>query len=245
MRSGARAVVPLALRQELAAARRVLRDWRSGFRPTRARGAPSWPSRIEVTQQVRTSTDPTLHAAKLANLQRGAAALDGSLIPAGSVWSFWALIGRPSESRGYAAGRSLVDGRLVRESGGGLCQMSGLLYHLALLSGLDVLERHPHSIDLYREEERVTPLGADATVVWGYKDLRLRNPHAGPVLLRVAIEGLLVRASLTCAFALEPLPLRFHRRDLDRERAEVTTLRGAQIVDVSTYIRKPGLRIGA
>jgi vancomycin resistance protein VanW len=56
-----------------------------------------------------------------------------------------------------------------------LCQLSGMLYIALLKAGLEITERHHHSIDIYTEESRYTPLGSDATVVYGYKDLRFKN----------------------------------------------------------------------
>ena len=61
------------------------------------------------------------------------------------------------------------------ERGGGLCQASGIIYHLALIAGLQIIERYNHSKDLYTEETRFCPLGSDATVAYGYRDLRIKN----------------------------------------------------------------------
>jgi hypothetical protein len=44
-------------------------------------------------------------------------------------------------------------------------------------------------VDSYREDERFTPLGADARVVWGFKVLRLRNPHSSPAAIDCPVEG--------------------------------------------------------
>ena len=126
---------------------------------------------------------------KLSNLRRGAASIDQSVIEPGGQWSFWRRLGKPSVRRGYLEGRTIMGDRLVRQVGGGLCQLSSLVHHLALLGGLEIVERHAHSIDIYREEERHTPLGADATVVWGFKDLRLRNPHPFAVSIGCAVDG--------------------------------------------------------
>ncbi|HTP30232.1 MAG TPA: VanW family protein, partial [Anaeromyxobacteraceae bacterium] len=42
-------------------------------------------------------------------------------------------------------------------------------------------ERHSHSIDLYTDSTRFAPLGADATVAYGRKDLRFENTLTGLV----------------------------------------------------------------
>ncbi len=85
--------------------------------------------------------------------------------------------------------RNLVNGKIQFTYGGGICQVAGILYHLALMAGLDILERHSHSLDIYTEVERFTPLGADATVVYGYKDLRIRNNTGHPICFEIYITG--------------------------------------------------------
>jgi len=111
------------------------------------------------------------------NLRLATDRVEDILIPPGGIFSFWHVIGSPSARRGYQQGRNIINGRLQADYGGGLCQLAGLLYHLGLQAGLTIVERHPHSLDIYEDHERYSPLGADATVVYGYKDLRLQNPY--------------------------------------------------------------------
>jgi vancomycin resistance protein VanW len=73
--------------------------------------------------------------------------------------------------------------------------MSTVLYNVGLLGGLEILERHCHSIDLYGED-RYFELGRDASIEYGYLDLRLRNPHDFPVLLVVEATDNVVRGRL-------------------------------------------------
>ncbi len=118
---------------------------------------------------------------KVQNLRVAAAALDGVVIPAGGVFSFWRQVGRPSARRGFVAGRMLQQGCMVASVGGGLCQLSNGLYDAALQAGCVIVERHRHS--------RVVPgsqaqQGRDATVAWNYVDLRFR-PH---VAMRLSVE---------------------------------------------------------
>jgi hypothetical protein len=110
-----------------------------------------------------------LTAGKVENLRCAARAFQGVEIPAGKVFSFWRQLGRTTTGRGFTEGRELREGCLVPAIGGGLCQLSGLLYQAALEAGLEVVERHGHS--------RVIPGSAaeknlDATVFWNYVDLR-------------------------------------------------------------------------
>ena len=95
------------------------------------------------------------------------------------IFSFWKIVGNPSKRNGFIGSRSIINGQVTNSIGGGLCQLSGLVYYLSLKSGLEILERHNHSMDIYTEETRFTPLGSDATVVYGYKDLKIRNNFSG------------------------------------------------------------------
>src|SRR4051794_1146991 len=82
---------------------------------------------------------------KVHNLRLAARALDGIVVPAGTVFSFWKQVGRATVSRGFAVGRELREGCLIPTIGGGLCQISGALYVAALEAGLEIVERHAHS----------------------------------------------------------------------------------------------------
>jgi vancomycin resistance protein VanW len=124
----------------------------------------------------------TAHSAgKIENLRIAAARLSHVIVPDGQIISFWAQVGPPNEANGFKLGRSLFENNLSADIGGGLCQISGLLYELGLRAGMAIMERHAHSRDLYTEHTRFAPLGLDATVVWGYKDVRLRNTSGAPM----------------------------------------------------------------
>jgi hypothetical protein len=117
---------------------------------------------LEVVQDIKPSA---FFEGKLANIGLGAKRLDGVVVAPGEVLSFWKLVGRPSAAAGFEIGRSIRGGAAGADIGGGLCQLSGIAYE-AGCGGSEVVERHPHSRDLYAEEDRFTPLGLDATVVW-------------------------------------------------------------------------------
>ena len=133
---------------------------------------------------------------KVHNMHLAIKNLNGMYLAPQQVFSFWQAVGQASRQRGYKSGRNLINGVLTEDYGGGLCQLAGIIYHTALLSSLEVVERHAHSVDIYEEQERYTPLGADATVVYGYKDLKLRNPYAFPVQFFFSLDA----NELSCSF---------------------------------------------
>jgi vancomycin resistance protein VanW len=101
--------------------------------------------------------------------------INNLVLKPGDVFSFWHFVGFPSLKTGYLKSRVINNNAISEDVGGGICQLSGLVYYLALHSNLQIIERHNHSIDIYKEEERFTPLGSDATVYFGYKDLVFKN----------------------------------------------------------------------
>lgn len=131
-----------------------------------------------------------LVAGKVQNLRVAAARLNGLTVAAGSTFSFWRTLGRPSRRLGYVQGRELREGCMISSIGGGLCQLSNALYSAALDAGMEILERHPHS--------QVVPgslaeTGRDATVFWNYIDLRFRSHRAYVIEARLTDDQLIVR----------------------------------------------------
>ncbi|HEX4197753.1 MAG TPA: VanW family protein [Caulobacteraceae bacterium] len=133
-----------------------------------------------------------LQLGKVQNLRIACRALDGVLIPAGAVLSFWRQVGPPDAGRGYVRGRMLKQGCIMPVVGGGLCQLSNALYEAALQAGCRIVERHPHS--------RIVPgsaatLGRDATVAWNYVDLRFSGARDLRLTARLDRDSLTVRLS--------------------------------------------------
>jgi vancomycin resistance protein VanW len=138
---------------------------------------------------------------KIYNLSRGIESLNDITIYPNEIFSFWQIVGQPSLKTGYRMSRNIISGVIKEDYGGGLCQLSGILYHLAMISGMQIKERYNHSVDLYhnKEAERFAPLGSDATVVYGYKDLKFQNPYSFPIQIHLSI----IDYQLECIFRSE------------------------------------------
>ncbi len=149
-----------------------------------------------------------LTAGKVENLRIAARAFHGLEIPPGGVLSFWRQLGRTTRRKGFHSGRELREGCIVPAIGGGLCQLSGLLYQAALEAGLEIIERHGHS--------RVVPgsqaeQDLDATVFWNYVDLRFRNHLPWRIETELTATELVVRIRAMSASQHRetPVPLPF------------------------------------
>lgn len=120
-----------------------------------------------------------------ANAARAALDLDGVLIPPGGVFSFNGKVGARDPGKGYRPAPIINDrGHLTDIAGGGICQLATTLYNAGLEAGMEIVERHPHSRSV-----GYVPPGRDATILTWRKDLKLRNPHPVPLLLRVRAAG--------------------------------------------------------
>lgn len=112
---------------------------------------------------------------KITNLQIAAKKLNGLMIYPGETFSYWKTIGKPSAKKGYVAGMVLDCGKFKYGMGGGLCQMSNLIYWMTLHTPLTVLERYRHSFDVFPDTNRTLPFGSGATCVYPYRDLIIKN----------------------------------------------------------------------
>lgn len=168
---------------------------------------------------------------KKQNLATAIACIENIPIHPGQIFSFWHLVGEPSPQKGYLESRAIVNNQLKYEFGGGLCQIPGLLYVLILKAGLNALERHPHSQDIYTEETRFAPLGSDATIVYGYKDFRFQNTLSVPLCFRFTLleEGII--AELCSPQPLEEFSVDFQVKQLAGGIKQVETLRYSQLTD--------------
>jgi len=118
------------------------------------------------------------------NIRLAASILNGHQIAAGQIFSFNETIGERTADRGFVKAPSIEFGSKINLEGGGICLVSSLLYVNALMSGLQITERYPHS----RQVPYLHP-GNDATVDFGLKDLKFKNPLAHPILIQTSVTG--------------------------------------------------------
>jgi vancomycin resistance protein YoaR len=106
--------------------------------------------------------------------------LNGIIIPPNSTFSFNDTVGEGSSSNGFMMGRVLYRDRTVLEPGGGLCQVSSTLFNAFLMAGCVIKERYRHF-----QPVSYVPLGLDATIKYGKKDLRIKNPYDHSIRIEI------------------------------------------------------------
>lgn len=133
--------------------------------------------------------DMWLQENKVNNLRIAAKAIDGTLIYPGETFSYWKTIGKPSQKKGYKEGMVLSYGKVIHGTGGGLCQLSNLIFWTTLHSPLTVTERHRHSYDVFPDSNRSQPFGSGATCVYNYRDLQIKNDTDDLYQIRLCVTN--------------------------------------------------------
>jgi vancomycin resistance protein YoaR len=121
---------------------------------------------------------------RITNLQLGVRALDGTLVAPGGTFSLNEAIGERTEERGFRPAPVIIGNEYEEEVGGGTSQVATTVFNAAWEAGLEITERHPHSLYISRYQ-----LGRDATVYWPSLDLKFVNDTKTWVLVRGFVEG--------------------------------------------------------
>lgn len=116
------------------------------------------------------------------NVTIAAEKLDGVLVKSGSVFSFNRTVGEASVENGFVEGLVLYQDKAVLEEGGGLCQVSSTLYNAFLIAGFVIIERYRHF-----QPVSYVPLGLDATIRYGKKNLRMKNNQGIDVVIKTSV----------------------------------------------------------
>lgn len=118
-------------------------------------------------------------------------ALDGKLVPPGGTFSFNGAVGERTADKGYKEANAIVNGKLVPQLGGGICQVGTTIFNAVFESGLPVVQRKNHSFYISHY-----PDGRDATVSWGGPDFKFKNTTEDWILVSVSYTGSSITISL-------------------------------------------------
>ena len=131
-----------------------------------------------------TTSFSTSSSNRINNIKVAAGHLNNMIIMPGQEVSVSTAILPRTSANGYREAGAYLNGETVMAIGGGICQVSSTVYNAVKNAGLVVLERHPHSMPVH-----YLPLGLDAAISSGSKDLRFRNNYSAPVILQAYTEG--------------------------------------------------------
>ncbi len=135
------------------------------------------------------------------NIEIAARSISGMIVMPGEEFSFFDVVGECTVPKGYCESTIFYAGELARGIGGGICQVSSTLYNTALIAGMKITERHPHSMRVSYAQP-----GRDATVNYGYLDLRFVNPYDKPIKIVATAENGKLIFSFYCEYKAIKLP---------------------------------------
>lgn len=156
--------------------------------------------------------DMRLQYNKIVNLKLAAERLDGLLLKPGETLSYWRRIGKPTRRKGYVDGMVLYYGGFKAGTGGGLCQLSNLIYWITLHTPLTVTERHRHSYDVFPDAGRTQPFGSGATCAYNYLDLQIENRTSTVYQLKLRLDDIYLYGEWRSA---DPCPYRYEVYESD------------------------------
>ena len=129
---------------------------------------PSVRSRYKYVSMFETWT--TDNEKRNKNINLACTGLNGYIVKPGQEFSFNQVLGERTEERGYDYAPAYLEGQVVEELGGGICQVSTTLYNAIFAAGLTTTFRKSHTyVPSY-----ITP-GLDATVSFYGPDYRFIN----------------------------------------------------------------------
>jgi vancomycin resistance protein YoaR len=116
------------------------------------------------------------------NLRLATRRIHGTVLKPGEIFSYNKNVGHRTQQEGFRMAPVILDGKLVPDWGGGVCQVSSTLYNAVLLADLDIVDRSNHGRAI-----GYVPLGFDATVVDGQIDFKFKNNLKSPVLIHSVV----------------------------------------------------------
>lgn len=112
------------------------------------------------------------------NVHLAAQYISGTVLVPGAVFSQNGTAGPYTGDRGYREGPTYTGKTSTTTIGGGVCKIASTLFNVVILSDLEVVERHTHSMPV-----PYVPYGQDATVSYGAKDFRFKNNTQNALLI--------------------------------------------------------------
>ncbi len=134
------------------------------------------------TTSLENKEENTIYNVKLASRM-----INGILVKPQEIFSFNKYVGPAEKEDGFKESTIIANGKFEDGYGGGICQVSSTLYNTALFANLQIVERYNHSI--YGDATKYVPLGRDAAIFYGYKDLKFKNNLDHEIVIFAKIFG--------------------------------------------------------
>lgn len=172
------------------------------------------------------------------NLRLACAAINGLVLQPGEEFSYNETLGERTTANGYKPAPAYSGTNLVDSPGGGICQVSSTLYLASVYAEMTIVERVNHGYPV-----SYIPLGMDATVNWGFTDLKMRNDSDLPIKIlaeesdskvKVTVLGTELRDyTVEMSYTVGGRHVRTYKSIVDRKTGEV---RSKEPFALSSYL---------
>ena len=125
------------------------------------------------------------------NIQIAARTLNGTYVGPGEQFSLNKVLGQRTAAKGYNEAPVIIDGRLTKDYGGGISQLSTTTFNAAFFSGVRIDQYLPHSFYISRYPE-----GREATISWPDVDQKWTNDTGYGILIQASTTS----SSVTVTF---------------------------------------------
>lgn len=124
------------------------------------------------------SSTASSNSNRINNVSTAASSINGTIIQPGGSFSFNGTVGERTAANGYMEAGVIVEGVTEQGYGGGVCQVSTMVYESAVKADLQINERHAHQWPAKYADD-----GCDAAVDWGSQDLVFTNTSGYPIVI--------------------------------------------------------------
>ncbi len=134
---------------------------------------------LNIKEKLSSFRQPFVPAAyRYTNVGEAARRINGTILKPGDTFSMNGTVGERTAANGFTEGFIISGGRFREELGGGVSIITTAMWTAGFYAGLERIEQHPHGLYISRYQA-----GLEATVAWGYLDLKMRNETGNGVLI--------------------------------------------------------------
>ena len=155
------------------------------------------------------------------NIKIAARTLNGTFVAPGKQFSLNGTLGKRTPEKGYAQAPVIMNGRLVKDYGGGVSQVSTTTFNAAFFSGVRIDEHTPHSFYISRYPE-----GREATVSWPDVDQKWTNDTGYGIIIQASTSGNAITVSLLGTKVWDVEAVKGPRRNVVRPKTIVDKTKG-------------------
>lgn len=150
-------------------------------------GSPEWTTKkikraSHIICSYSTSFSPS--SPRGTNIKIATSRLNNRFLLPDETISFLDVLYDDSDGKTYEKSGAYFKGEVVQATGGGICQVSSTAYATFLFAGIIPEKRYPHSIPV-----SYAPLGLDAALSVGGKDLQIKNTLDAPILIQAKTKN--------------------------------------------------------